>query len=204
MSKTHTTSRKMLFLASILAIALAVPSIAMAAVGGPYSESASNPEDNGVIGPSGGSLDLHGFGMLEVSAGALAANTSITAQVWNVAGGPTNPDGSVMRTAVEFQPDGTTFSIPALLSLNIPAGIKPETAAIYAWNTTNSSWTKLDGARNGDRVTTEMGHFSWYGIGGQPIPTTSTPATSSWSVALMALGALVVAALGRSKAFSLR
>ena len=191
-------ARLCVLLVLVLFAALALPSLALAAVGGPYSESESNPEDNGIVGPSGGSLDLHGFGMLTIPEGALAAPTSITGTVWDVSGGPKNADGSVMRTLVELKPDGTTFATAATLSFNIPAGIVPSTAKIYGWNPDTDRWeSKVSSPtvpKSGDKLTTSIGHFSWYGIGGTPTATTSTPASSEWSLALAGLAALGMAA----------
>jgi hypothetical protein len=192
-----------LILAAVLIAALAAPSVAFAAVGGPYSESVSNPEDNGIIAPTGGSLDLHGVGRLELPDGAVSVPTPIHATVWNVKGGPRTMDGAEMRTLVEFGPDGTVFANPGTLSLTIPAGINPDTAAIYAWNSGTSTWARADGTRNGDKVISSIEHFSWYGVGGQPLATSSVPASSSWSLALLAaagVGTLLV--IGRRQRLS--
>ncbi len=199
MSASRGVRFKALLLVGALLAALIVPSVAVAAVGGPYSESASNPDDNIMAGPSGGSLDLHGVGTLVIPEDALAEPTSISGTVWNVRGGPKTPDGAEMRTLVELKPDGTVFANPVALSFTIPGDIDPATATIYGWNPDVDRWesrqtSPTTGRRYGDKVVTQIEHFSWYGIGGTPIATTSTPASSDWSIALggiVAMGMVV-------------
>ena len=194
-------TRLCVLLVLALVAALALPSLALAAVGGPYSQTISNPDDNGVVGPSGGSLELHSRILVTIPEGALPAPTPITGTVWDVSGGPKNSDNSEMRTLVELKPNGTTFAVPVTLSFEIPAGIVPSTAKIYGWNSDTEKWeSKVSSPtvpRSGDKLTTDIGHFSWYGIGGTPVATTSTPASSSWSLALAGVAALGVGLIVR-------
>ena len=189
---------------------LAAPGVAMAAVGGPYSESVSNPDDNGIInvGTGGGSWDsTSGLFGITVPDGALSTATTITVNVWRVSGGPKAPDGGDMRYVIQFQPDGLGFAKAVTVRWPAPAGFA--NANFYEWNTGTGSWVRLastkDGtaSKNGDKVTTNIGHFSWYGLGGDP--PRPVPASSSWSIGLLALiGAAIAAGMTLRRRRSLR
>ena len=185
--------------AGVLLVALVAPAAALAAVGGPYSESVSNPEDNGIIvvGPAGGSFGVGASGKLRfvVPAGALLSSKTITSTVTTV-GGRKTQDGATLAAVMEFEPDGLVFEHPIIVSLVYPPGLRNPRA--YGYDDVLDTWQALPSSNvEGDRLFFEANHFSAYGVGGSSV-TSSVPADSSWSLGLLTMlgaGAIGLATL---------
>jgi len=113
--------------AVVLVAALVVPAMALAAVGGPYSESGSNPEDNGIVNipTDGGDYDIGTSGKVSLSipVGAVLSSKVVTVTVWSVRGGKAAEDGSVMSSIMECEPDGFIFEKPVTVSYVYPPGL---------------------------------------------------------------------------------
>jgi len=68
--------------------------------------------------------------------------------------------------AAHMEPDVIVFEKPITLSLACPSGVRNSRA--YLWDSVNDKWMSVASSRNDDKVITQMIHFSWYGIGGDP------------------------------------
>jgi len=193
-------SRKALFgftalLAAVaLVAALAVPAMALAAVGGPYSQTISNPDDNGIanIPTDGGDYAIGASGKvtLSVPAGAVLSSKVVTVTVWSVRGGKPAEDGSVMSSIMEWEPDGLIFEKPIGVSYVYPPGLRNPRA--YGWDEDVDAWIRIPTTVVGPRAHFNVTHFSSYAIGDSPV---STPASSPWSLALLAVSGVAIVAL---------
>lgn len=87
------------------------------------------PVDDGVqIGASGGTATfLNGAVVLEVPAGAVSNNVSITVDPIS---NPLDDDHLLAGTAYEFGPNGTVFAVPVRLTLAFDPGTLPEDATV--------------------------------------------------------------------------
>ena len=105
--------------------------------------------------------------------------------------GITAADGARIKTAVWIQYGGPALLKPVHLTFTSPTGsTNPHIYHIYS--TVGGTQTQAQTAsRNGDKVSTEISHFSVYGVGGDPAPT-STPASSDWSLWLLALAGVAI------------
>jgi hypothetical protein len=185
----------------LLAVVIApTVGLALTAVGGPYSESVSNPDDNGVfvMTPTGGNSKVGASGLLSISVapGAVLASTPGTATVFHVAGGKKAQDGGSVVAAMYFEPDGLQFQVPNTIYYTYPPGLSNPRA--YGWDDANQVWVAVPSTVSGSNVLFNASHFSWYAVGGDLAPT-NTPASSDWSLALLAVVGLGVAGvvLGR-------
>ncbi len=108
----------------------------------------------------------------------------------------------IARIAVahEFGPDGITFDEPATISLPYRHeqidGLREESLGIFLYDPGEQEWREVSGATLdtvANELTFQTTHFSIYGIGGaaEAVP---TPSSSRWSLALLAVVALGLAA----------
>jgi hypothetical protein len=88
-----------------------------------------------------------------------------------------------------FEPDGIQFISPVTISLVYPPGLR--NPRIETYDDDNERWITVPSTVQGDRVVFSTNHFSDYAIVGDP--PTSTPASSSWSLAALAVVGLVIA-----------
>src|SRR2546421_7855492 len=70
-----------------------------------------------VIGPGGGMLAVSGGAALEIPAGALAKDTTIT-----ISQSSAQAPGGALSPVYDFGPDGTTFSKPVTVTFTVPTG----------------------------------------------------------------------------------
>ena len=84
--------------------------------------------------------------------------------------GITAADGARIKTAVWIQYGGPALLKPVHLTFTSPTGsTNPHIYHIYS--TVGGTQTQAQTAsRNGDKVSTEISHFSVYGVGGDPAP----------------------------------
>ena len=195
-------SRSMRITALLMAVALVatlvLPTLAfaLAAVGGPYSQTISNPDDNGifVLTPSGGNTKLGASGKfsLSVPAGAVLASKDCSITVWTVTGGKPAKDGGTVSCVADFEPDGLIFEHPNTIYYTYPPGLSNPRA--YGYDDDQAMWVGMpDSHVVGNQVVFTTSHFSQYAIGSNPNPT-STPASSTWSLMLAAFAGLAIVA----------
>ena len=105
---------------------------------------------------SGGTVEAFGA-ELEIPPGALSADTAITVSVRSAAGLP--EAATVVGQAFDFGPDGTTFSVPATLTL--PVDGTPGTGAsfVVSW-LDGAAWTDLPSTAGADTVVGSVAHFT--------------------------------------------
>ena len=76
---------------------------------------------------------------------------------------------------------------------------------VYGYDAGTRTWQLLGGDydMNDQIIKYRVSHFSLYGIGGDPVTATSTPASSDWSLALLGVGGIVLAVVAaRRKALA--
>jgi MYXO-CTERM domain-containing protein len=153
------------------------------------------PVGGGTVG-FGDSMEL---GDLTFPDGAVSSMTSVTVMVWNPRMPQTATDGRKVVRFVYLTASNPVFNTPVTLALTEVPGYVNQT--IFGWNEVTDVWEPMAGAKARDarrvgdvkQIQIALDHFSWYGIGGDPVAITSTPASSSWSLALGTLGALGIA-----------
>ena len=118
-----------------------------------------------VIGPGGGMLALSGGAALEIPAGALANDTTIT-----IAQSSAQSPGGALSLVYEFGPAGTIFSKPVTVTFSVPAGTSA--GSVY-WTTSQSAaYEELPTMIQGTTAVAQIGHFS-RGFVGSPCGTAS-------------------------------
>jgi hypothetical protein len=164
---------------------------------------------------AGDTVDLGEYGSLEIPAGALFASTDVSCTVGILTTPQKAQDGGTVYEALSLEPDGLDFSIPVTLSLALkPAargaqmhsGFGIAFPRMYGYDAGSGTWTALthkgDYDMNDIVITYQTSHFSIYGIGGDELHDEPVPASSTWSLALGALGALGVALVVRRRKFA--
>jgi hypothetical protein len=117
--------------------------------------------------------------------GAVRAGTEITVTVGESSVGEVATDGGRVYRIAKLVPEGATFATPITLALRAPA--KVTDPRMYLKNPVSGRFEPVAFSRNGDAYLTSIGHFSIYGIGGDPAPVASVPADSPWSLGLLAV-----------------
>ncbi|MFL5312394.1 MAG: hypothetical protein ACJ79H_18320 [Myxococcales bacterium] len=118
-----------------------------------------------VIGPSGGMLAMAGGAALEIPAGALAKDTTITiAQVSE------QSSGGALSPVYEFGPDGTTFSKPVTVTFTVPSGTGA--GSVYWTAPQGAAYEELPTIIQGTTAVAQISHFS-RGFVGPPCGTRS-------------------------------
>ena len=72
------------------------------------------------------------------------------------------PVGKVFR----LEPSGTAFTGTATLTLPVPTNAAKQKLYIGTWNETTKKWEKLGGTIDGDYISTNISHFSFFGVFG--------------------------------------
>lgn len=121
------------------------------------------------IGPEGGTVTDSGGASVTIPAGALSTETAIT--VKTLGGKKDLSDESqpflIMLGGAEFGPDGTTFAIPAIITIPVDPPLGPsDEVSILFWDETESRWSEVEGTVNvapgGSVVSVEVTHFSLF------------------------------------------
>jgi len=113
-----------------------------------------------ITAASGGELAVGDTAKLNVPAGSLGADTTITAATSTP--DATLPDqGTLKGQYFDFGPDGTTFNPPATLTL--PASGTPPTGskAVISWFD-GTKWVDLDTTASGGTLTAPVAHFTGF------------------------------------------
>lgn len=137
-----------------------------------YSEDIDNYSMNVSASLGGTILTVYGD-RLEIPAGALSANTTITI---NISLNDQSGEGVVaLPRKYRFRPDGTNFSSPATAKFAYKTsdlqGVDPNTVKVYVWDSLASIWTASGGTANLSNKTIDvsLNHFSDYALfGGEP------------------------------------
>jgi hypothetical protein len=114
-----------------------------------------------VVGPAGGTVTAGGA-TLVIPAGALSQDVTITVDVTSPAA--TLPESaSVSGMVFDFKPDGTTFAIPAMLTLPFVATPSAGQRAMISWlDETSNRWVDLGGTLANGAVTAPVSHFTGF------------------------------------------
>jgi len=111
-----------------------------------------------VTASAGGMVAL-GSAALTIPPGSLAGDTTIT--VKTAAPGNVPEAGTVKGLVYDFGPDGTTFSVPAALSLPMVGTPGVGQAAVVSWlNTSTNAWEDLPTTSAAGMVTAQVPHFT--------------------------------------------
>jgi hypothetical protein len=138
------------------------------ACSGDGDESIVEPASN-TIGPAGGTVSDDGGASVTVPAGALTGEVEITVNTLPDKEGL--PDESEpflpLLGAAEFGPSGTTFDIPAMITIPVDPPLEPgDEAAVFFWDETEQAWKEVEGnvtvAPGGSAVYAEVTHFSLF------------------------------------------
>ena len=160
-----------------------------------YPPGLRNPREfnGGPIGPSGGRLDMGSLGSVIVPAGALLTSTDMSATAGMLGTPHKATDGGTVYEAAMFEPDGLIFEHPSTIYYAYPPGLRNPRA--YLWDPDNDQWNAIASSVSGNQVVFDAPHFSWYGVGGDSVPPAyyNSPASSNWSIALLAVAALGIA-----------
>lgn len=147
--------------------------------GGSADEGGSTPPPSAQtgIGAAGGTITAGGA-TLDIPAGALEQNTTITVATSNSSAGL--PEAATVRGPLfDFGPDGTTFAVPAELTLPMPATPAAGERAVISWlDTEHDEWIDTSSAVTGDRIAAPITHFTVYAI--RFIPPPSLDAIVRW------------------------
>jgi hypothetical protein len=115
-----------------------------------------------VTAAEGGEVALDDGAAVNIPAGALADDTTITIE----SSEPSNdlPDlDSVTGLVYEFGPDGTTFEQPVELTLPLVGTPDADEEAVVSWlNTDTNRWEDLQTTAGTDTVTAETTHFTLF------------------------------------------
>jgi len=160
------TLRKQLVLEENMArrLLLAVVSLAAAAqqlgCGGSSSSSPPPPPHTSAPVPAatGGTVSLSGGAAVQIPAGALASDTTITIQQ-STTTAPTGTVGAVF----DLGPSGTTFSQPVKVTIPVPAGTTD--AAIWTKQAGAAHYTSLPTTISNGVATAQASHFSVFLVG---------------------------------------
>jgi len=118
--------------------------------GGPKGTGATTQME---IGPNGGTITLEGA-TLAVLPGALTS--SVTIEITSTTEEPAGLD-TWYSPVYRFGPDGTTFAIPALVTLEFAGS--PSMPAV-AWSSAGDAFSLIDGSHTATAVTAGVSHFS--------------------------------------------
>ena len=149
-----------------------------------------------IMAPSGGKQVINPKLSFSWPAGAVAASTEISVTPGASVAGVVASDGGKVYYVASFEPRATQFSVPVSMEFVWPpALINPR---MYAYDTNTGRWNHIDSVRSGATLTASVSRFGYYGVGGDVPPPTSTPASSDWSLGLLAVAGLgVVILIGR-------
>lgn len=128
---------------------------------------APSPSPDATIGSAGGTLSVaNGAARLVVPAGALAANVGLTLRATTHV--PLDPH-AVGRSGWELGPAGTTFAVPAQLTLQFdaalgPSGVEPDDLRVHALN--GDLWEEASAttAPQGGATTASIAGAGIYGV----------------------------------------
>jgi hypothetical protein len=149
-----------------------------------------------MIGAAGGTVSGPNRAQVVVPAGALAANTSIEV-TQSSSGAPALPAGvNPLGSMFAFTPHGTTFAVPATVTVpfdaaSLPAGATPllhKTNAAGAWEQVANA------SVNAGTISAQVSSFSWFIVGNLPPQITVQPADAA--VVEPATASFSVTALG--------
>ena len=135
----------------------------------------------------GSAVQLGRLGIVRWPTGATPADTEVTCTVAQLAVPLPAADGGVVRETAVMQPGGLVFDQPITVSLACPAGVSNPRA--YYYDPAAREWTAIPSSVQNGYVVFNVSHFSTYGIGGNPVAT-STPADSPWSLTILALAGM--------------
>jgi PKD repeat protein len=121
---------------------------------------------SGTVGPAGGTVSSSdGRVVLSIPPGALSANTVFSIKTGS--GAPTS--ARLLGSVIDIEPSGTTFQVPAQLTLplpTIPPGVVPSTLKVGT--AVNGQWIDVPGSpvisqANGT-ITIQISHLSLYAV----------------------------------------
>ncbi len=132
-----------------------------------------------IVGPDGGTIaPTTGTVRLEIPAGAVPTDTTFTIEQMS---GPPSAAAQMVAVSRSFEigPTGTTFVVPATLTLRLdppvdeplPRNYPADTTWVQYWN--GSSWISLSGAAvdiAGSTVEVPVNHLSLFGANGVTVP----------------------------------
>ncbi len=112
-----------------------------------------------ITAATGGAVTLDDGAGVNVPAGALAADTTLTIESTEPAG---LPDAAGLRGLLyDFGPNGTTFLMPVALTLPKPGAPAAGETIVLSWlDETSNTWVDLPTTVSGDTVTAPVDHFT--------------------------------------------
>jgi uncharacterized delta-60 repeat protein len=136
------------------------------------------PPPAGTVGTAGGTVTGPNSARVVIPANALAQNTVIVIEQ-SSAGAPPLPNNlSVAGQTYAFTPHGTSFAVPATMSVPFDPALVPPGATLhlYKTNAANTGWEEVAGATvNGNTISGPVSGFS-YAVPVQIPPVTRTAA----------------------------
>lgn len=119
------------------------------------------PPVEGVLGPAGGTLELTQVGSVVVGAGSLTAPVAVRAAVVEA---PAPLPGPAASPVLELTPHGTTFSIPARVSLRYASTAPASSLRVLRLaDAADTTWEPVGGVRfSGGVATFDTVGFSYY------------------------------------------
>ena len=185
-----------LLAAGVLLAALIAPVVAFATVGEPipgaeiYLEKQPGDDPMPYHPTDPGDHTVNSDFNISWAAGTFSGSGVMTAAVGYSAAGMRATDGALVNTIVSIQYGGPALVKPVTLTFNSPAG--SSNPHIYWLNPSTGRFESPTGSTTSGKVTASVGHLSIYGVGGDPVPTSSTPASSPWSLSLLALAGVAI------------
>ncbi len=151
----------------------------------PTPEPTPPPLMQATIGPTGGNIATSGGAQIVIPEGALAADTMIGVEQTST-GAPPLPAGvKTFGPVVAFTPHGTSFALPATITVpfdatSVPTGTK---LALVKTDDSQARWEVIGGARvNCDTISAPVVGFSYATVLADPSPLDDPPhlVTEEW------------------------
>ncbi len=134
-------------------VGIGLLAVALSACGGNGGEG-GGPASGTSIGSEGGELALPEGGRLTVPPGALDAEVAISVSVVST---PEIPGFEPVGPVYHFEPEGTTFAVPATVELPFDGDGE---ALVALWTDPDGSWTQLAATVGDGVLVAEVEHFS--------------------------------------------
>jgi uncharacterized delta-60 repeat protein len=125
--------------------------------------SAPTGSQESISAAAGGTISANGATFV-IPPGALAQDTVITLAVSSPSAA-TTASTTIRGQLFDFGPDGTTFRIPATLTLPISGTPSSAERAVISWlDADRNQWNDTPSTVTGDRVTAPITHFTVYAV----------------------------------------
>lgn len=142
------------------------PKVVPAVANATYTATFRSVSKGTTIGTDGGQVnDANNDVSLDIPAGALEEDTTISASYIETPEELSDELSSDFLGAAEFLPSGTTFNEPVTVTINLAKTPKNSELAVFCYYEAEGIWEYVtDATPNGNKATFEVTHFSKYQV----------------------------------------